>query len=465
MKLTAVVYNMSRSSSARLPLLRRMVRSIDSFYSPSRRVCPQPHQTILTQSARMLEIKMFKLVFRIILFFGLVIYAAASPLQLDIRRESDFTTTVTTWAAPNTVTVNPSDPTVWRPVYTRTIWPFTTTVVITSGCVTYTGIYPPEDPTGLSTTKPASTSTSLTTATITVTTRSTVTETRTDRPITTKYSVTTPTVSKLTGRTDYSTKCTNTLVRSFYVPTIHTYTYTTASVYTRIFKTEVCMTSVTRWATIPGVTLTYEPYTADWDRFTTGTIVTTPEPLWSSTQVTVTTDTAIETEVVCDNPGTRTTSTYYTVTMTPSTSTVYRQRADCSSSSIQPPAATPTAPPVLAGRGSLHEDAQEGRVKTMIVAEPVLVVRQGSYLQDSGVKLPRQAPPVITPVEVQTITYTTAVLLNGTVTTLTGTAVVDVYTRTFTTIAMVGHTVTATATIYSSVCSVPTAEAVAPPSL
>lgn len=396
---------------------------------------------------------MVRLLFNIF-FLPSAAYAAAMALQGgNVRRANLAVSTITSWAPPATVTVtetvNPLDPTSWVTFGTVIVYPYTQTTTMTSGCVSYTHVYPPA-PTP--TTTKTSPSVSQTTVTATRTTSVTVTETRTDRPTTTRYSLTFYTISETAGRTEYSTKCTNTVVRSFYVPTTYTMTQTEASVYTRTSRTEVCMEDSTRLVSIPGVTQTLEPYVPDWERFPgTITVYTSHEPSYSYEYVTVTADTAVSTEIICNNPSTYEISTYYTYTSTVGTTTIYASQTGCpaaSSSALHVQTSATTAAPSrpLVDREGVND--YNGNADADIDAD----INPVEAREEQASSLPPR-----TPARVYTTTYTTAILVNGTaVESHTATAVVDVYTRTLTTIAMVGATVTTTETKYATVCSLPT---------
>jgi hypothetical protein len=166
--------------------------------------------------------------------------------------------------------------------------------------------------------------------------------------------------------------------------------------------------------------------------YTNGTIVTVSEPTAGTTWVTISTDVWVTTSIICNNPTTRRTSTYYTFT-----TTMYKQPTGCGSSSdsAATPTATPTpSPMLLRWENAAVKDVQHG---------PGNVRRQAD-----------------SPVETRTVLYsTTGMLTNGTIATLTWTGIVETYTQTFTTVYMVGATVTATATRHVSGCSVSTTAA------
>ncbi|KAH6640168.1 hypothetical protein F5144DRAFT_87564 [Chaetomium tenue] len=354
--------------------------------------------------------------------------AAGSPSPAaGIEQRALTTATVVEWTT-TTATVNPSDPTVWVTLATTWTWPSTTTTTKTTGCVTVSYIYPPEDPTPT----PSTTSGDATTTTVlrTVTSKTTVTETRTDVPLTTRYSGTVAMVSMTTDLTEYSTKCTNTAVLSFYIGATYTSTYTQAPTRTRITETEVCMATTTRWLPQTSVTLLPSFTTPYWDPdyYTDGTIVTVTEPLSRTSYVTVTTDAVTSTSVICDNPSTVITSTYFTITRTGATTTV--QPTSCDSAS-EPPT-TPTETP----------------------AAPAGLRRRDIRLNHAGVAGGDVRRRAEEPVGTRTVLFTTTgVLTNGTTATVTLTGIAETYTQTLTTIVMVGKTISATATKYLSECS------------
>lgn len=343
----------------------------------------------------MLQPKSFKLGLGA-LFLQFAVLATASPPQLDgiARRDHIIsTTTATTWISPTTVTVNPRDPTVTR----EAGWTSTAGLPPFTSTITSSCITHeyrvPPED------HPPSTKTE------TVTTRSTVTVTDTNRPLVTHFSFHTPTVTVTTPLgTRISYHCLNTLVVQYHDWDYLTWTWSAWE--HMAIVTGVCLTSSTRSTTIPGVTLPTPGRTLeDWEYFSTGSIAT-------KHSVAIVTDITAHipgttTRTICDNPSPTTTTTY-TVTRQPTTTTVY------------------TAHPLECSRGSR-----------------ALKARQGDAAN--------------TPVEVHTVVYTTVTVVDNTVMTLTGTAVVDVNTQTFsqTRMAFVTTTGTGTATYTSWVCSLP----------
>ncbi|KAK4149636.1 hypothetical protein C8A00DRAFT_18706 [Chaetomidium leptoderma] len=327
----------------------------------------------------------------------LAVLITANPLQdngIARRALLGSAATTTVWIAPTTVTVNPRDPTVTR----EAGW--TTTIgppPFTSTITSSCVTYDFRYP-------PGNPVPSVTTETVTA--RSTVTVTDTNRPPVTQFSFHTPTVTATTPLgTLVSYHCLNTLVVQYHDWTYLTWTWS-AWEHTSLV-TGVCLTSSTRSTTIPGVTLpTPERTLEDWEYFSTGNIAT-------KHTVAIATDITAEipgttTRTICNNP-TATTTTTITITRQPTTTTVY------------------TADPSECNRGSRAVKArQEGAANT--------------------------------PVEVHTVVYTTVTVINNTAMTLTGTAVVDVNTQTFsnTRIAYTTTTGTGVATYTSWVCSLPT---------
>jgi hypothetical protein len=164
--------------------------------------------------------------------------------------------------------------------------------------------------------------------------------------------------------------------------------------------------------------------------YTNGTIVTVSEPTSRTTWVTISTDLWVATSVICNNPTTRTTSTYYTFT-----TTIYKEPTGCGSSSDS--AATPTATPA---------------------PSPMLPRWENAAVKDLQPALGNVRRQAVSPVETRTVFYsTTGMLTNGTIATLTWTGIVETFTQTFTTVSMVGATVTTTTTTRPvRGCSVPT---------
>lgn len=384
------------------------------------------------------------------------LFLATVWLAAKVHATVTLTSTSTVWAPQLTVTIhlNPSDSIVWRTQPAQTVYLSTTIASVPSACLTHEYVYPPEDPTATpSSVEPVVTITRTTTLSSQATTL-----TLNDRttPVT-RPSLVFPTVT-LAERTITQTKCTDTLIHSYFIAATHTSTYTKAGQYTWTSPTEVCKTSVTRWPPVPRVTLaakrwTLVPRDPASPQFDKRTLVTTREPLTRTVVKTFTTDIVTITSIVCDNPSVNVVSTYYTMTLTASTSTEFRQRSDCSSSAL------PTAPPPEP-TSHLVSGARTQAEATRALDASVPVARRGSRgrrARNAAGKVRRQdeTQPTRTPVESHTITRITTANVNGTMATLTLTGVVETYIQTFTTIQMVGHTVTATATSYVSVCSIP----------
>ncbi|KXX79241.1 hypothetical protein MMYC01_205628 [Madurella mycetomatis] len=344
----------------------------------------------------MSQIQFFKLGLGALLL-QLPIPVTASPPQtngIGPRNHVISTTTATTWISPTTVTVNPRDPTVTR----EAGWTSTAGLPPFTSTITSSCItyeYRYPPEDHLPSTK-----------TETVTARSTLTVTDTNRPLVTHFSFHTPTVTVTTPLgTRVSYHCLSTLVVQYHEWAHLTWTW---SVWEHMsIVTGVCLTSSTRSTTIPGVTLpTPERTLQDWEYFSTGSIAT-------KHSVEMVTDTTAHipgttTRTICDNPSPTTTTTIV-ITRQPTTITVY------------------TAHPWECTRSPRALEARQGDTAN-------------------------------TPAEVHTVVYTTVTVIDNTVMTLTGTAVVDVNTQTFprTRIAYTTTTGTGIATYTSWVCSLPT---------
>ncbi|TLS24811.1 hypothetical protein PpBr36_08862 [Pyricularia pennisetigena] len=325
------------------------------------------------------------------LYASLLASVAASPLEQ--RQEPGPTSVVftvtTTTAAPATITKNPLDSTSWieYPGAAWTEYPFTTSSTLTSGCVTYSTLYP------------SGREVVTITNTITVTVQSTVTETNTNVPATTAVSFTQRTVKAATGTTKWSTLCTNTLVESLYVSSTRTtVVWPSATAFEVATRTEVCVKTgkVSSWA--DGPMPTAEPYTPAIDRFKgEGTVVSVKQGTTVAVTSTVPDATSTKWSVVCDNPTTVVQEPWYTATVTPTTT------ADC--------------------RG--NAGALRAQVKRMETGR--VVVREAA--QDLQ--------------RVETRTYPTVGLRDGSVVTSMVTEVVDYLVATFTTVQMVVVTETA----------------------
>lgn len=364
---------------------------------------------------------------------GIAYAADAAASAANLGRRAVTTVYITTHIT-STITKNPSDPTVWVTVNTITAWPFTTTSITTSDCINVRPIFLP----------PLSASESTTsTVTRTITERTTITEVRTDIPTRTWHEATLATVSKPTGRTVHTITCTNTAVDSYYPTTTYTSTITRSNTRTTVSSTEVCLTSTTRWLAGPSVTFVRPSTTKEEDNlkslFTDGTtLITFPIPTAQTTWVITSTDTVVETTVICNNPTTRITETYFTLTRTVATETVYWPRTDCSSGSPTQPTPTPTP-------------AQRRKAPPRPPAD-----RDAAGLPAARQRAEPKEESSRTPVAAHTITVTSSGLLsNGSSATITRTGVVETHVQTFTTMTMVGATMTKTATRHVSVCSLP----------
>lgn len=348
---------------------------------------------------------------------------SASPIQANVnvdapaagnalvdKRDEIHTSTTTVWIEPRTVTVNPNDPTITREAgWTSTAAPPAFTSTVTSSCVTYNYSYPPDKWT-------------TTTTTFTATAQSTVTVTDLTRAPETQYFFHTPTVTVTTPTATYvSYHCLNTLVVDFADWEYLTWTW---SNWEHIATTTgLCLTTSTRSTTIPGVTglPSSTKSLEDWEYFS--------EPGVSvETKHTV----AIATDVSSVIPGTSTftsckgnpspeTTTTFTITQRKTVTDTITRTEKCGSGAR---AAAPTPRAVIAAPA-------DGRVEK----------RQAP---DHGEGEGSQVYP---PVSSYTTVYTTVTVIDNVVSTLTGTAVVDIDTQLFPITRVVYVTKPATGTV------------------
>jgi hypothetical protein len=333
----------------------------------------------------------------------LVALISASPIKANAVVERDHassTTTTTIWIEPATVTVNPRDPTITREAgWTTTTGPPPFTSTVTSSCITFDYSYPPEDH-------------APTVSTSTVTAQSTITVTDTNRPLETQYDFHTPTVTVTTPLATYvSYHCLNTLVVQYHDWEYLTWTWSnwahTAS------TTGLCLTTSTRSTTIPGVTFPAQPTREleDWEYFSVpGVSVVTKHSV------------AIVTDIRTVFPGTTT-------------------RTICDSRNPRPT----TTSPFTIHRPSTTVTTTETVTKACAAGDKVK--RQGSGTGEGSQVFP--------PVEVRTVVYTTVTVIDNTVSTLTGTAIVDINTQQFPVTRVAYTTVagTSTATATVTVCA------------
>lgn len=372
-----------------------------------------------------------------------------------IARAVTVTQTVTSWVAPRTQTIrhHPCDVLLPGTIGTVIDWPFSTTSTVTAGCVTQSAVYPAEvspEPT--------------TTVTVTVKRSSTVYETRFDRP---GSPVTRPSnyiVTKVesTGRTLTSTKCTNTFVVSYYSTTPRTVTKTVSRTYTWATLSSKCMTTTTRWSTIPGVSFPYsysaQPTTRttawlDPVRFSDTTILTRSAPMSRTVTETFSTDTMTYTTEICDNPSEQTIQIYFTRTIYVSTSEIFSLRTNC-------PTTTSSSKPLTTSTSLCTATYTTTTPSPLGSASPSSIVLIGPAASElAALSLDkRQMPtglPVRTPIETHPVTVTTTGVFNGTTATFTRTGVAETYLLTFTTVQMMGSTVTGTDTVVRWVCEIP----------
>ncbi|KAM7211624.1 hypothetical protein V8F06_012977 [Rhypophila decipiens] len=348
-----------------------------------------------------------------LLVIGNAFFIAAEDIALpDIQRRDHTTSTITltTTAAPITTTVNPRDPTItWKPPgWTVTVaLPDHTQVITSPGCLTYSFISPPAD-------HPTSAST------VTVTVRDTVTITNPSRlPLTTQTIFPTPTVTLTTPRgTVISVHCTNTLVVSYYDRPDAPATYTFSVWQSTSFITGLCKSTTTRTTTIPGVVL---PTTTiqDWEYFSSGSTLATKYSIaiLDLTQLTF--------------PGV-TTSTRCDPSLNPS------------------PAITTT---------TVRFNRQSTTTITTKVPDPSACVKPAVNRREADSFDQELAARQVTasPIEIRTVVYTTVTVIDNTIRTLTGTAIVDVVTQSFPRTSIVWTTLTGTETVKvtSRVCPTP----------
>ncbi|EAQ86398.1 predicted protein [Chaetomium globosum CBS 148.51] len=326
----------------------------------------------------------------------------ASPLKakpVAERNHASSTTTTTTWLKPTTVTVNPRDPTITRDAgWTTTTGPPPFTSTITSSCITFDWRYPPEghEPT---------------VSTATVTARSTITVTDTDRPLQTQYEFYLPTVTVTTPLATYvSYHCLNTLVVQYHDWEYLTWTWSNFA--HTATTTGLCVTTSTRSTTIPGVTLPSPPPRPleDWEYFSVpGVSVVTKHTV------------AIATDTSVVFPGTTT-------------------RTVCDSRNPHPTITTPF---------TIH------RPSTTVTATETVTEACADKVRRQGGSGTGEGSRVYPPVEVRTVVYTTVTVIDNTVSTLTGTAIVDINTQQFPVTRVAYTTVagTSVATVTETVCA------------
>ncbi|KAK4139274.1 uncharacterized protein C8A04DRAFT_16002 [Dichotomopilus funicola] len=318
--------------------------------------------------------------------------AGNAALAVD-KRDEIIVSTTTVWIPPATVTVNPNDPTITREAgWTSTAAPPAFTSTVTSSCITYNYSYPPDKWT-------------TTTTTITATAQSTVTVTNLTRAPQTQYFFHTPTITVTTPTATYvSYHCLNTLVVQYADWEYLTWTW---SNWEHIATTTgLCLTTSTRSTTIPGVTglPTSTKSLEDWEYFS--------EPGVSvETKNTV----AIATDVTSIIPGT---STYTSCKGNPSPET--------------------TTTITVTQRKTVTD--------TITRTEKCAV---GVEQRQSGDHGEGEGSQVYPPVSSYTTVYTTVTVIDNVVSTLTGTAVVDIDTQLFpvTRIAYVTKPATGTVTV------------------
>ncbi|KAM7204708.1 hypothetical protein V8F20_003492 [Naviculisporaceae sp. PSN 640] len=340
---------------------------------------------------------------------------AQHPPNIHRRDHTTIWVTKTSTLPPATTTVNPRDPTItWPPPgWTITVGPPTSTKIITSpGCLAYSFISPPPD-------HPAPI------ATETVTIRNTVTVTDPNRlPLITQTIFPTPTITVTSQQTVTSIHCTNTLVVSYYDKPDAPATYTFTQWQSTSFITGLCKATITRSTTIPGVILPTTPPLQDWEYFSDGSTLATKYSIaiLDLTQITV--------------PGV-TTSTKCDPSLNPS--------------------------PAVSTWTGRFDHRTTTTVVTRVPDPSACTARsvnvRGANMQGSEDEALEARQVTATPIEVRTVVYTTVTVVNNTIRTLTGTAIVDVVTQSFPRTSLVWTTLTGTETVKvtSRVC--PTAAA------
>jgi len=332
-----------------------------------------------------------------VLFWALLSVVTASH---GVEKRNHYTSTVfvTVTAAPVTETVNPLDPTITKSAgWTVTSGPGPSISTITSSCIRYSHRLPPVGH-------------EAEIATYTFTTHDTVTVTDTNRPLTTQTEYYTPVVTVSTARATYlSYHCLNTLVVSYadFPGAVYTWTSFSATAYT----TDVCLTSSTRSTTIPGVTLRSSSVPLqDWEYFSTANLATKYTVDVISTTILAAQGTA--TSTVCEKSQTVTATRAITVTKFPSTTTVVFTCGNGITGSYTPPAITRRDSPG-SGTEAVSTSTPEGQTQTQTQAEA---------RTEKGKET----------LEIHTIIYKTVTVLDNTIRTLTGTAIVDVAAAEFT---------------------------------
>jgi hypothetical protein len=367
----------------------------------------------------------------------LAVKVTAGVLQAGIKPRVVETSYITSWVY-STLTVNPLDSTITEIYDTITVYESTATATLTAGCTSWSYYRPGET---------ATSDPNPTTTTRTITRTSWITVSRTDKPIVTYLIDDLVTKSESGTTTEYSTICTNTLVQSLYEPSATTTTRThAAEKWVWVTVTEVCLTSTTLQATIPGggPVPTPSPKYHGGDLFASTTLVTIPWPEHNAVEVVITSPTVTLTSTVCNNPTFRTSETWYVYTVT-STLTSYTTGTDCVGPA--PTASTGTQPIAASTDTVIFADSLDSKHRNA-----GMVGRAASIMEVGG----------RTPVRVETTTYLTTIGIGSIPSTYSVTAIIEVNTKTFTWITMIGYTVTSPRTVTLSVCRTPTSTGVVP---
>lgn len=348
-------------------------------------------------------------------FFALAKFALV--LAPCVSAHTTITVHITSTLIPYITTVNPSDPTVWRThPSTKEFFSGTVTVTKLDSCINYL------DPIFIPTPPPETTHIT----TITHIERASTTITDPAFPTYTRYSVTTPSITHTTNTTRTSYSCTNTVVRYVTYTSTVVVTRTVAPVEVSVTETALCLITQIRYEPHPSESLFSRSWAAYEDPRTSlkgnVTRVTSTQYglLWTTKYVSL--DTWVQTSTKCNNPVV-TERTTRTETRAVATSTV-----DCAAT------ATPTA---SSGGFSTPTTTTRG------VATTATTTTTTTTTSPRGTITMRP--------------YTTAGMLNGTLTTLTGTEIIEIWAWTNTERAVVWVTVGVTSTVVTGdACAVAT---------
>ncbi|KAK4456570.1 hypothetical protein QBC42DRAFT_257162 [Cladorrhinum samala] len=345
-------------------------------------------------------------------FFGLAKFALL--LTPGVSAHTTITVHITSTLIPYITTVNPSDPTVWQTrLSTKEFFPGTVTVTRPHSCIDYLApIYVPAPP-------PETTHVT----TITHIERASTTITDPAFPTFTRYSVTTPSVTYTTNSTQTSYSCTNTVVQYIIYASTQVVTRTVAPVEVSVTETGLCLVTQIRYNPHPSQSL----FSRSWNSYedprtslrgnVTRVTSTQYSVLWTTKYVSL--DTWVRTSTKC-NYSTVTEKTTRTETRVLATSTV-----DCAATATTPTAST---------RGGFSTPTPTTTTTTTTTTARGVVTTSTTMRP-----------------------YTTAGILNGSLTTLTGTEIIEVWAWTSTERVVVWVTTDFTSTVVAGgVCAVAT---------